>query len=99
MKDFELEILNAGSSENISLLSEESMNGILGGAVQCKKGYSAGDNGDIACGCGYTSICGGGCPIDRIKRARGESANVCSKYKNGLSRILPVLYHKLKMKK
>lgn len=41
-------------------------------------------------------ICGGGCPLDRIKKASGESREVCSIYRDGLSRMLPVIYEKLR---
>lgn len=53
MKDFSLEILNAGNSENISILTEEAMEQTLGGATSCKKGYESRDDGTIECGCGY----------------------------------------------
>ncbi len=46
--------------------------------------------------CPVFPICGGGCPLDRIKRANGETREVCSKYKDGLSRMLPAIYDKLK---
>lgn len=45
--------------------------------------------------CSVFPICGGGCPLDRIKRARGESREVCSMYKDGISRMLPFIYEKL----
>ena len=53
MKDFALEILNSGSSENVSLLSEEAMGEALGGKISCKKGFDLGDDGTVACGCNY----------------------------------------------
>lgn len=46
--------------------------------------------------CPVLPICGGGCPIDRIKKACGESREVCSIYRNGLSRMLPVISEKLR---
>lgn len=46
--------------------------------------------------CSIFPICGGGCPLDRIKRAKGETREVCSKYKEGLIKILPALYEKLR---
>lgn len=55
MKDFALEILNAGGSENVSLLSEEDMSEVLGGAISCKKGYALEDDGAVSCACGYKS--------------------------------------------
>ncbi len=54
MKDFPLEILNSGSSENMSILSDEAMSEVFGGKTACNKGYSLGDNGSIKCGCGYS---------------------------------------------
>ncbi len=56
MKDLELEILSSGSSENVSILSDESMSEALGGKIKCVKGYELADNGTITCGCGYKSI-------------------------------------------
>lgn len=53
MKDFALEILNAGSSDNVSLLSEEEMSEVFGGAISCKKGYELGDDGKVSCACSY----------------------------------------------
>lgn len=53
MKDFALEILNSGNSENVSLLSEEAMSETLGGKISCKKGFDLGDNGAVSCGCNY----------------------------------------------
>jgi len=49
--------------------------------------------------CPVFPICGGGCPLDRIKRSKGERRDVCSKYKNGLSRMLPTIYERLKNQK
>lgn len=46
--------------------------------------------------CSVFPICGGGCPLDRIKKARGESREICSKYKEGLGKMLPHIYEKLK---
>lgn len=46
--------------------------------------------------CNIFPICGGGCPIDRIKKANGSTCDVCSKYKNRLYRLLPVMYHKMR---
>lgn len=45
--------------------------------------------------CPVFPICGGGCPLDRIKKANGETRDVCSKYKDGLRKMLPVIYEKL----
>lgn len=46
--------------------------------------------------CPVFPICGGGCPLDRIKKAKGESREICSKYKEGLVKMLPWIYDKLK---
>lgn len=46
--------------------------------------------------CPVLPICGGGCPLDRIKKAYGESCEVCSIYRDGLPRMLPVIYEKLR---
>ena len=46
--------------------------------------------------CPIFPICGGGCPLDRIKKSKGDSCEVCSKYKDGLVRILPAIYERLK---
>lgn len=53
MKEFALEVLNSGSSENVSLLTEEAMSEALGGKISCKKGFDLGDNGTVSCGCKY----------------------------------------------
>ncbi|MDE6536868.1 MAG: hypothetical protein K2M13_02355 [Muribaculaceae bacterium] len=55
MTDFELEILNAASSDKISLLSKEAMSEACGGEVECKKGYHLTDGGTVTCGCKYSS--------------------------------------------
>lgn len=55
MKDFALEILKAGSSDNVCLLSEEAMSEVLGGAISCKKGYALADDGAVSCACDYKS--------------------------------------------
>lgn len=53
MKEFELEILNSGSPENVSILSDESMSEALGGKISCKKGFELGDDGVVTCLCEY----------------------------------------------
>jgi len=55
MKDFALEVLNSGSSDNVSLLSDEAMSEALGGKISCKKGFDLEDNGAITCACGYSN--------------------------------------------
>ena len=45
--------------------------------------------------CSIFPICGGGCPLDRLKKAKGENREVCSKYKNRLHTMLPVIYERL----
>lgn len=45
--------------------------------------------------CAVFPICGGGCPLDRIKKARGIPREICSKYKTGLAKILPIAYDKI----
>lgn len=47
--------------------------------------------------CAVFPICGGGCPIDRIKARSDVEKNYCSMYKENLSTLLPLLYeHKYK---
>lgn len=42
--------------------------------------------------CAYLPICGGGCPIDRIKYKEGKISNCCSIHKVKLEKLLPYLY-------
>ncbi|WP_101690436.1 radical SAM/SPASM domain-containing protein [Dysgonomonas massiliensis] len=42
--------------------------------------------------CKVFPICGGGCPIDRIKKLKGEDIDYCSIYKTRLADMLPYLY-------
>jgi len=42
--------------------------------------------------CNVFPICGGGCPLDRIKKRKGEACNCCSWYKVGLADLLPYIY-------
>lgn len=42
--------------------------------------------------CNVFPICGGGCPIDRLKKKRGEGINYCSSYKYILGELLPYIY-------
>ena len=54
---------------------------------------SAFDN--ISCvECKVFPICGGGCPLDRINNSKDdkEARIICSKYKEGLERMLPHVY-------
>mgnify|MGYP003251780330 FL=1 len=44
--------------------------------------------------CAVFPICGGGCPLDRIKNQNCNN-DYCSKYKDGLSSLLPYLYKKI----
>ncbi|MDE6536870.1 MAG: SPASM domain-containing protein [Muribaculaceae bacterium] len=46
--------------------------------------------------CPVFPICGGGCPLDRIRRNNGEDRVICSRYKEGLAKMLPVIYEKIK---
>lgn len=48
------------------------------------------------CNCAYLPICGGGCPIDRIKYKEGKISNCCSIHKAKLEKLLPFLYEKNK---
>lgn len=51
-----LEVLRLGESESLDILNENLMDMIIGGDIKCKKDYSLGDNGTIACGCSYKSV-------------------------------------------
>lgn len=42
--------------------------------------------------CNVFPICGGGCPIDRLKKKKGEDINYCSSYKDILGELLPYIY-------
>lgn len=42
--------------------------------------------------CAYLPICGGGCPIDRIKAKRGLTESCCSLHKYKLAALLPHIY-------
>ncbi len=42
--------------------------------------------------CNVFPICGGGCPLDRMKKKKGDLDNCCSLYKEGLADLLPYLY-------
>lgn len=53
MNDYKTEMLTVGMSDEINILSEEAMDGILGGDTKCKKGYSLDDAGIVECGCKY----------------------------------------------
>ncbi len=44
--------------------------------------------------CKIFPICGGGCPIDRLKKKRGENVNYCSIYKSHLADLLYLYEHK-----
>ncbi len=48
------------------------------------------DNECLACK--VFPVCGGGCPIDRIKKGKGEDVDCCSIYKTKLAEMLPYLY-------
>ena len=45
------------------------------------------------CNCNVFPICGGGCPLDRIKNRRKKEKSNCSFYKTQLSKLLPYLYN------
>ena len=53
MKNFEIEVLNAGHSESVSLLSKQEMLNVYGGGVTCKKGFNLTDEGYLSCDCGF----------------------------------------------
>ncbi len=55
MEDLLFDLLHEGSKDSVSLLSDESMNDILGGTIVCKKGYVLDNNGTIKCGCDYSN--------------------------------------------
>lgn len=42
--------------------------------------------------CAYLPICGGGCPVDRIKAKQGSIKSCCSIHKDKLAALLPHLY-------
>jgi uncharacterized protein len=42
--------------------------------------------------CKIFPICGGGCPLDRIRNKNKKEKNYCSFYKSQLSDLLPHLY-------
>lgn len=48
--------------------------------------------------CAYLPICGGGCPIDRMKVQKGLSQSFCSIHKTKLTSLLPYIYE-IKYKK
>lgn len=72
------------------------------GSVKCKS-ISIGKISNCAIGndpfsdsecmnCNILPICGGGCPIDRIKLKKGEIKSCCSPYKETLADSLPLIY-------
>lgn len=42
--------------------------------------------------CPVFPVCGGGCPIDRIKKRKGQLRSCCSFYKDHLADLLPLFY-------
>lgn len=42
--------------------------------------------------CAVFPICGGGCPIDRVKKREGRIKSCCSYYKDYLADLLPLFY-------
>lgn len=50
----DIKILKSGFSDDISVLSENEMDEIVGGAFTCKKNFAFTDT-SIECGCGYTT--------------------------------------------
>lgn len=42
--------------------------------------------------CRILPICGGGCPIDRLKRVKDNTMDYCSIYKDKLENLLPLFY-------
>ena len=44
------------------------------------------------CNCNVFPICGGGCPLDRLKNTNIKEKSYCSFYKTKLTDLLPYLY-------
>lgn len=50
----QLEILRQGFDDNLSILSPNEMDNIVGGDTNCNEGYASNSNG-VQCNCGYKS--------------------------------------------
>lgn len=42
--------------------------------------------------CKVLPICGGGCPLDRIKKQDKKKGSLCSLYKNHIEELMPFMY-------
>lgn len=73
----QLEILRQGFDDNLSILSPNEMDNIVGGDTNCNNVFP---------------ICGGGCPIDRNRNKGKSTKTYCTYYKKYLSEMLPYLY-------